>query len=317
MTSNRIALLPALFILLTVLWFPVQAQALPGTAVPLFYFKCQPVVKQTDGRFIRTLILEGPSQAVLSAKVFYTHSGTKTVFKAVADQGRVDLVSGQRAFFNIFAVANASGRLMHRHPVPHSTCGAIQRNRSQGTPAVPEEVAMLKGVPLPFVGAKMFQTRFWPQTGESFDFFVHKGLDDTVPLARTAPLKVRQREQVRALTRGANTKDQKTMDSDTKGPDTKGPDSKSSGTTWVHVPDHDRELNRTGAVAFREDIVFSDTPMNTEHNGICISAAYTFMVHRSRFAQNSAVYGWSILAGATAFFSGWVVIKRRQPWWRG
>ena len=298
MNSNRIVLLPALFFLLAVLSFPLQAQALPEAAVPLFYFKCQPVVKQKDGRFIRTLILEGPSQAVLSAKVFYTHSGTDTVFKAVPDQGRVDLVSGQRAFFNIFAVANDSGRLMTA-----STSFYLWGNSKEPvprTPAAPEEVAMLKGVP--FVGVKMFHTRFWPQTGESFDFFVYKGLDDTVPPARTAPLKVKERELIRALTQSPYTKDQGTKDSE---------------TTWAHVPGHDRELNRTGAVAFREDIVFSDTPMNTETMGTCISAAYTFMVHRSRFAQNSAVYGWSILAGATVFFSGWVVMKRRQPWWRG
>lgn len=294
MNSNRIVLLLlACLVLQAAGYFPLQAEELPGPAAPLFCFKCQPVVKQTDGRFVRTLTLEGPAAAVASAEVFYTHTGTDAVFKSVPDRGRINLVSGQRAFFNIFAVAKPSGHLMTA-----STSFYLWGNSKEPvprTPATPEEVAMLKE--LPFVGVKMFQTRFWPQTGESFDFFVHKGLDDTVPLARIEPLKVMERKQIRALTRSTETKD--------------------SGSNWVHIPNHDRELNRTGAVAYREDIVFSDTPVHTEDDQICISAAYTFMVHRSRFAQNSAVYGWSVLAGATVFFSGWVIVKRRQPWWRG
>ena len=277
----------ALVVLTLCLVFPVEirAQGLsPGNPdTPQFYFLCSSPKKEINGQFTQILELICPEKDRMHARVFFQESGSSQIYRAALTQGRMKIVSARKAFIRVYAFVRSGGRVMT------AATSFFLWGRSETMPQRHRvDAGVLKEAEdLPFVAMKMFKNWFWPQTGQPFYFVFQQGADPNARLTPGIRLKVLEKGAVRQLSGDLNAEQ-------------------------IHVPSHDKGLNQKGAAAFRQDLVFAELA----HGGQQVQAAYTFLVHRSRFARNNHRAGGVVLVGSLFFFGGWIGMKRRQPWWR-
>lgn len=242
---------------------------------PRFYFSYLEFKKEVNGQASQTFELIRPENA-RDIHVLFQEDGTSNLYSMVPDKGKLTITGSRRRLIRVYAVGRSDGSLLTA-----SASFFLWGDSKAPTEWVPAGQDALKTLAaLPFVILSPSREHYWPQTGRPYRFYLSTNTPGNPDFP--GPINVLEREAIRPLP--------------------------ADGT---HIPSHDALLNRQGSGAFRQDIIFADLV----HDGKNLQASYTLKLHRSRTAQDAPLFGWMTLGGSLIFFVGWIIIKRRRPWW--
>ncbi|WDP91023.1 MAG: hypothetical protein HUN04_15500 [Desulfobacter sp.] len=275
-----LALMAALLCLVLAPAAPAPGKPLPER--PEFYFSYLEFKKEINGQASQTFELVSPENAK-GIHLLFREGEAPNLYTIKPVNGIIKITGSHRRLVRVYAFGRAGDRIL--------TASAVfflwgnSKTPAERIPAGQDARAALAA--LPFVALSPDRGGYWPQTGQAFRFRLRQGGPDSSETTPEGGFKVVERETLRPLP----------------------PD----GT---HIPAHDLDLNRQGAAAFRQDIVFTDLIFTDRvGGGQRVRASYTLKLHRSRTAQDNHMAGWAAMGGSLCLFTGWVLIKRRRPWW--
>ena len=264
----------------------VFVSPLPDTAaaetddmiLPGLWFEQEPSVRENDGRTSKKIRVRFRGVGPDRLAAYYTVGRKEVCYRADMRDGVITLTSRRTADFHIWAVGDWDGQSHVART--DAVLFADDGGKAERAICYPESHAVFS------LELDAGRVPYWPQTGQSFMFRIRAGgFGESAEVL--GPLRVFTNGRMRELT----------------------PDEKPAA---VYVPDHDSVLRRAGAVAGRNDVVFTTVRAGRREWRL----TYTLYVHRSRTAFEHKGGGAAVLAAGFFFTTGWILLhrKRRAPW---
>ena len=246
--------------------------------------------KETNGQISQGFQLTWPDHIHQSPEVFYSEFGMPSLYQAELKKDQFTIYADRYTRFRIVAVLQMAGTTSFLSAATDVMLFGKSDHLPTRLSASRDSIQFLSHLPaIDLVSPKTF---YWHQTGQTFGFNISA---NGAPIqGKTGPLFVAVNDTVTTLP-----------------PDDHG--------IVFYTPSHDMRLRKEGYRAVRQDILFIDLPhialTGKEGKGDG-KLTYTLGVHRSRYAFRDIPWGFITASLGLFFFSGWIQLKRRQPWWK-
>ncbi len=246
--------------------------------------------KETNGQISQGFQLTWPDHIHQTPEVFYSEFGMPNIYQADLKKDRFTIYADRYTRFRIVAVLQMHGTTSFLSAATDVMLFGKSDHLPTRLSASRDSIQSLSH--LPAIDLVSPETFYWHQTGQTFGFNISA---NGAPIQGTnSPLFVAVNDTVTALP-----------------PDDHG--------IVFYTPSHDMRLRKEGNRAVRQDILFTALPpiaitgIERKRDG---KLTYTLGVHRSRYAFRDIPWGVITAGLGLFFFSGWILLKRRQPWWR-
>ncbi|MBU1194360.1 MAG: hypothetical protein KKE62_01155 [Proteobacteria bacterium] len=263
--------------------FLVEARAADHTFwnKDMLHLEFAQMKKHPNGQVSQTFIVHRPENQTDKISVLFQENQRPEVYTVPLDQNTFSIFADKPSSIRLFVFTRAG----QTHHVVHTDMVLFGKSRSLAlrTLAKPSEAAVLKTLPHIFlVGSESY---YWHQTGIPLTFSLKTQFHPLHPVR----FHVADNHQIKPLA------------ADTLNP-----------LQFVYTPSHDKQLRQAGSTAVKHNTVFTCLA----HDKKLYHLAYTFQLHRSRHAFENYTAGAIALAGGFLVFAGWVIKKRKTPWWK-
>jgi hypothetical protein len=278
------------------------AWCLVPAPVPLFatsldagflYFKILDMKKEMNGQVSQAIELICTDPAAGAVNVLYQEDQNPTVFWAPVTNGVVTLFADKPSRIRLFAFA--LNQAFPKTLVAHTNLVLFGKSSTPAPRDVADDLHANLFTKLPTIQLISPEHYYWHQTGQPLQFriqsppaLVSTDPSPQLPAVRSVPqMAVLENHVIRSL-------------------------KLNSSLEFSHTPPHDQGLRKAGAIAIRQDILY--TPMMDKTMECALT--YTLVLHRSRHGFNNPIAGALVCGASLILFTGLILKKRRTPWWK-
>lgn len=265
----------------------------PLFAAPLdagfLYFKFLDMKKEKNGQVSQTIELICTDPKAGAVNVLYQEGQNPAVFRAPVTNGVVTLFADKPSRIRLFAIA-VNQTALPKTLVAHTNLVLFGKSSTPAPRGMADDVHANLFTLLPAIELMSPELYYWHQTGQPLRFRIHSPADPSpqLPIVPAVPqMAVLEKDGIRSLKLNPSLE-------------------------FSHTPPHDEGLRKAGAVAIRQDILYTSMSDKTMEYAL----TYTLVLHRSRHGFDNPVAGFFVCGASLVLFTGLILKKRRTPWWK-
>ena len=251
------------------------------------YFKFLDMKKEKNGQVSQAIELICTDPGAGTIQVLYQENQEPAVFVAPVTNGGVTLFVDKPSHIRLFAIAVSRAGLQKKILVAHTNLVLFGKSVTPAQRILADDVHANQITLLPAIQLMSPERYYWHQTGQPLKFYIQSPVDLSPVVPGKFQMAVLENHRITPLVLN------RLLD-------------------FSYTPPHDERLKKAGALALRQDILYTRMKDETYEHAL----TYSLLLHRSRHGFDNSIAGVSVFGASLVLFSGLILKKRRAPWWK-